>query len=146
MEGGGVRVGRSTYLVTKRVTADDDGLDPTGDRFRYPLNDDGFTEDGSVEDVSDLLPGDAEHGGRRYIGSARDRSAVSQDRRKEFGRKSVERTVPLGLLHICFNLNSSTRASSGVMVAHLTPTLYFLMASAESTVTWSSVCRHRATR
>ena len=37
------------------------------------------------------------------------------------------------------SLNSSTRASSGVMVAHLTPTPYFLMASAESMVTWSSV-------
>lgn len=33
----------------------------------------------------------------------------------------------------------STRASSGVMVAHLTATLYFFVASAESIVTWSSV-------
>jgi len=33
--------------------------------------------------------------------------------------------VPLGLFHIFFSLNSSTRASSGVMVAHLMPTLYF---------------------
>lgn len=33
----------------------------------------------------------------------------------------------------------STRASSGVMVAHLTATLYFLVARAESMVTWSSV-------
>ena len=38
-----------------------------------------------------------------------------------------------GLLFL--SLNSSTRPSSGVMVAHLTPTPYFLMASAESTVT-----------
>lgn len=30
--------------------------------------------------------------------------------------------VPLGLLHIFFSLNSFTRASSGVMVAHLMPT------------------------
>lgn len=30
--------------------------------------------------------------------------------------------VPLGLLHIFFSLNSLTRASSGVMVAHLMPT------------------------
>lgn len=37
-------------------------------------------------------------------------------------------------------LNSpSTRASSGVIVAHLMPTLYFLIASAESIVTWSLV-------
>jgi hypothetical protein len=47
--------------------------------------------------------------------------------------------VPLGLFHICFSLNSSTRASSGVMVAHLIPTLYFWMASAESIVIWSLV-------
>lgn len=36
-------------------------------------------------------------------------------------------------------LNSFTLASSGVIVAHLTPTEYFLIASAESTVTWSFV-------
>jgi hypothetical protein len=36
-------------------------------------------------------------------------------------------------------LNSLTRASSGVMVAHLTPTEYFLIASALSTVIWSFV-------
>lgn len=49
--------------------------------------------------------------------------------------------MPLGLFHICFSLNSSTRASSGVMVAHLIPTLYFWMASAESIVIWSLVWR-----
>jgi hypothetical protein len=48
-------------------------------------------------------------------------------------------TVPLGDLHISFNLNSSTRASSGVMVAHLMPTLYLMIASAASTVTLSLV-------
>jgi hypothetical protein len=32
------------------------------------------------------------------------------------------RIVPLGETHIFFRPNSSTRASSGVMVAHLTPT------------------------
>ena len=31
--------------------------------------------------------------------------------------------VPLGDLHICLRLNSVTRASSGVMVAHSMPTL-----------------------
>lgn len=49
------------------------------------------------------------------------------------------RMVPLGERHICFSLNSSTRFSSGVMVAHLMPTLYRCTASAASTVTWSSV-------
>ena len=32
------------------------------------------------------------------------------------------RTVPLGERHICLRPNSWTRASSGVMVAHFTPT------------------------
>ena len=32
------------------------------------------------------------------------------------------RIVPLGESHIFLRLNSSTRASSGVIVAHLTPT------------------------
>ena len=49
------------------------------------------------------------------------------------------RMVPLGDSHIFLSLNSSTRASSGVMVAHLTPTPCLRMACAESMVTWSSV-------
>ncbi len=47
--------------------------------------------------------------------------------------------VPFGDFHISFKPNSFTRASSGVMVAHLTPTPAFLMALAASTVTWSLV-------
>lgn len=47
--------------------------------------------------------------------------------------------VPLGDNHIFFKLNSFTLASSGVMVAHLTPTPYFKIASAASVVTLSSV-------
>ena len=42
------------------------------------------------------------------------------------------RMVPLGERYIFLRLNSLTRASSGVMVAHLTPTPYFLMALAAS--------------
>mmetsp|Transcript_606 Transcript_606/g.2477 ORF Transcript_606/g.2477 Transcript_606/m.2477 type:complete len:255 (+) Transcript_606:318-1082(+) len=49
------------------------------------------------------------------------------------------RSVPLGDFHIFLRENSVTRASSGVMVAHLMPTLCSLMASAASTVTRSSV-------
>ena len=45
------------------------------------------------------------------------------------------RMVPLGERHICLSPNSSTRASSGVMVAHFTPTPCFLIAFAASTVT-----------
>ena len=49
------------------------------------------------------------------------------------------RIVPFGDRYIRFRPNSSTRASSGVIVAHLTPTPYFLIAFAASTVIWSSV-------
>ncbi len=47
--------------------------------------------------------------------------------------------VPLGDFHIFFRPNSFTRASSGVMVAHFTPTPWRLIASAASIVTLSSV-------
>ena len=47
--------------------------------------------------------------------------------------------VPFGDFHISLRPNSFTRASSGVMVAHLTPTPTFLMALAASMVTWSLV-------
>ncbi len=49
------------------------------------------------------------------------------------------RIVPLGERHIFFSSNSSTRASSGVIVAHFTPTPCSRIAWAASTVTWSSV-------
>lgn len=49
------------------------------------------------------------------------------------------RIVPFGERHIFLRPNSSTRASSGVIVAHLTPTPCSLIACAASTVTWSSV-------
>ena len=55
------------------------------------------------------------------------------------------RIVPLGDFHICFKSNSATRASSGVMVAHLIPTPYFLIASAASIVTWSFVSSRYST-
>ena len=43
--------------------------------------------------------------------------------------------VPFGLFHIFFRLNYLTRASSGVIVAHLMPTLHALIALAASIVT-----------
>ncbi|MND00529.1 hypothetical protein D3C83_191800 [compost metagenome] len=49
------------------------------------------------------------------------------------------RIVPLGDFHIFLSLNSFTRASSGVMVAHFTPTPWRLIASAASIVIWSLV-------
>ena len=52
---------------------------------------------------------------------------------------SAARMVPFGLFHFFLSVYSSTRSSFGVMVAHLTPTPRRLVASAASTVTWSSV-------
>ena len=49
------------------------------------------------------------------------------------------RIVPFGERYISFRPNSSTRASSGVIVAHLTPTPCSLIALAASTVIWSLV-------
>ena len=47
--------------------------------------------------------------------------------------------VPFGDFHIFFRLNSLTLASSGVIVAHLIPTLHSLIALADSKVTSSLV-------
>ncbi len=47
--------------------------------------------------------------------------------------------VPLGDFHIFFSLNSTTLSSSGVIVAHLTPTLCLRIAWPASTVTLSFV-------
>ena len=49
------------------------------------------------------------------------------------------RIVPFGERHICLRPNSLTRASSGVIVAHFTPTPYLRIARAESSVILSSV-------
>lgn len=50
------------------------------------------------------------------------------------------RIVPFGLFHILWRPNSLTRASSGVIVAHLMPTLNSWMARAASTVTCRCRC------
>jgi len=104
-------------LITESVTADDDGLLPAGHETGNARNDDGLTEDGSAESVSDGTVGRQPH-------------CILSDCA----------TFPSSYSYsLFFRLNSLTRASSGVMVAHLTPTEYFLMASAASMVTWSLV-------
>ena len=55
------------------------------------------------------------------------------------------RMVPLGERHILESLNSSTRCSSGVMVAHLIPTLNSLIALAAFTVISSFVASREVT-
>jgi hypothetical protein len=86
-------------------------------------------------------------GEKRKGGPNEKRGKGGRGRGGEVGRKSVYgsevHTVPLGERHICFNLNSFTRSSSGVMVAHLIPTLYLRIASADSTVTRSFVWERR---
>ena len=99
------------------MTADADGFRPSCYWFGNLFEDDGFTENSSSQNVSDL---------QTVIFRAH---VIAM----------VKITVPLGLLHISLSLNSLTRTSSGVMVAHLMPTEYFLIASAESMVIWSSV-------
>ena len=47
--------------------------------------------------------------------------------------------VPLGDFHISLRLYSGILAAFGVIVAHFTATPYFFVASADSTVTLSSV-------
>ena len=48
---------------------------------------------------------------------------------------SIARIVPFGLFHISFRSYSFIRAAFGVIVAHFTATLYFLVALASSIVT-----------
>ena len=80
-------------------------LYPTRNRLGNLGEDNRLPEDGASKDIPDLV----------LLNSGRSVSDV----------KMKEHTVPFGLFHIFFSLNSSTRASSGVMVAHLMPTLYF---------------------
>ena len=86
------------------MTANDDGLYPARNGLWDLLEDDRFAKDGAAEDVADL---------------GNDCWAGVSWKEKSRGERL---TVPFGLFHICLSLNSSTRASSGVMVAHFTPT------------------------
>ena len=99
----------------------------------------------SRDATDDQITVDAAEAIKRYgVGVKCATITPDEARVEEFGwRKIVPpmmlRIVPLGDSHIFFSPNSSTRASSGVIVAHFTPTPYRLIASAESTVIWSSV-------
>ena len=76
--------------------------------------------------------------GAVQLGTRRGTLLITMGSRKTVPSRML-RMVPLGDFHICFRPNSATRSSSGVMVAHLMPTPYCLMALAESMVTWSLV-------
>lgn len=95
-------VGRAV-LVTERVAADDDGLGPAGDGLGNLLDDDRLAEDGAAENVAD-----------RAVRGLRVSARVSVVVRAERDwARLTGRTF-----HIFLSLNSSTRASSGVIVAH----------------------------
>jgi hypothetical protein len=105
-------------LITEGMSANDNRFDPSRNGFGDATQRDGFPEDGAAQNISNL-------GGLSNL----------------YGRNEEESafTVPFGLRHISFRLNSSTRASSGVIVAHLIPTLCLRIAFAASMVTWSFV-------
>lgn len=108
-----------TVLVAEGVAADNNGSFPAGNEAGNGGDHDGFTEDSAAEDVTDCAVR-----GQPHCVVVSDLITIVAGRRGNV---------------LFFSLNSSTLASSGVMVAHLTPTEYFLMASAASMVTWSSV-------
>ena len=133
-------------LVTEGVAADDDGLLPSLDKAGDAGDDDGFAENGAAEGVADGTVGGEPHC-RTIVVSI---SCMTLNARMAPGTRIMWLMFAFsptifsprdsgGGYVLFFNLNSSTRASSGVIVAHLTPTEYFLIASAASMVTWSLV-------
>jgi hypothetical protein len=114
-------------LVTKGMTSQDNGFCPPGHQPRNVLAENGFTENCASKDIAD---------GTLIIIRIVIMSNVALWQKKQVMQLPE---LTFGDFHICFNLNSITRASSGVMVAHLMPTLCFLMACAASMVTWSLV-------
>ena len=91
-----------------------------------------FREPIVIANVPRLVPGFVQPGTRRGT------LAITIGSRKMTPPRML-RIVPFGERYMSFRPNSSTRASSGVIVAHFTPTPYCLIAFAESTVTWSLV-------
>ena len=71
---------------------------------------------------------------REHVGVKCATITPDEARVEEFGLKRMWKS-PNGTIRISFRLNSFTRASSGVMVAHFTPTPWRLIASAAWTVT-----------
>lgn len=106
------------YLITKCMASNDNGSSPTRDKAWNVVQDNRFTKDGAIQNVTKSTV--------RWFPHLLE---------LEFYRESCVSSLP----YFHSLLLPSTRASSGVMVAHLIPTLYFLIASAASTVTWSLV-------
>lgn len=117
------------HLIPKCVSADGDGLRPARHQPGNVLADDWLTEDCASQDVPDGAVGALPHLLQLELCRFQNkmRPNTSDDAGNAPAGDPAARPLP------------STLASSGVMVAHLTATLYFLVARAESTVTWSSV-------
>lgn len=116
---------RRTVLIAVGMSTDDDGFRPPRNRLRDLLDHDRFAEDGAAEDVTDRAARDQLEG------------QDGQNRSHPFGDLSVKvsKSHPHTYeksgtdLYIFLSLNSTTRASSGVIVAHLTATPYLRPAS-----------------
>lgn len=144
------------HLVTVSMSPNDDGLYPARDQARDVLADDGLSENRPPQDVPDGAIGALPHllqlefcrghkGDASGIGARMPCLPPLTQRHPLEPPPCSDRCSPGApwwsfclawshLRHI-----PSTRASSGVMVAHFTATLYFFVARAESMVTWSSV-------
>ena len=68
---------RRAMLIAKRVAADDDGLDPSGDGSQNTLENDWLAEDGAAEDVAELRTRERATPGRTEIGEGDRESATS---------------------------------------------------------------------
>lgn len=110
------------YLIRMSVTSYDDRSSPASNQSRNVFTNNWLSEHSATKNISQ--------------GAVRRLPHFLQ-------LKFYEKMESCNYLLICLvSLSSnkpSTRFSSGVIVAHLMPTLYFLIASAQSIVTWSSV-------
>jgi hypothetical protein len=123
------------------VPANDDGPLPAGNQLGNNVGHDGLAENGAAK----VVPTHTQQ--KKKNECQKERKKKREKKRKEKKEKgtgcAISKSffryliVPLGLFHICFRLNSLTLASSGVMVAHLMPTLCSAIALAASRVTWN---------
>lgn len=123
----------ASHLIAECVPSDGDGLRPAWNQPGNVLADDRLTEDRASQDVPDGAVGALPHLLQLELFTY-----LRKKRHPNVQKGAAIRSV------VCEQESGacsspSTLASSGVMVAHLTATLYFFVARAESMVTWSSV-------
>jgi hypothetical protein len=122
------------HLIAEGVSSDYDRLGPPRYWPWNLLQYYWFSENRTIEDISGSCKWGADQNFDSYLPNGSIRGfphALGWNQRKKLEmRERNQRTL---------RLNSFTRASSGVIVAHFTPTEYLRMASADSTVTVSPV-------